>query len=132
MPDRMWNALTIAAVVIAANAGFAAEHTKDTLPQVKEALGNGKAVLVDVREKSEWNEGHLKQATLLPLSDLDSQIRSGAVAKSYAKDKVLYVHCAAGGRCLQAADSLKKAGYDVRPLAQGYDELVKNGFPVAK
>ena len=111
---------------------WAAEHTKDSLDQVKKSLADGKAVLIDLREKDEWKDGHLQDATLLPLSELPGAVKSGQVAKQYPKTKIIYAHCAAGGRCLAAADELKKAGYDVRPLKQGYDELLKNGFPKAK
>ena len=45
-------------------------HTKDTLDMVKKALAENKAVLIDVREKSEWDQGHLQGAKLLPLSSL--------------------------------------------------------------
>ncbi len=45
----------------------AAEHTKDSLDTVKKRLKNEKAVLIDVRELSEWDAGHLKDAKLVPL-----------------------------------------------------------------
>ena len=54
------------------------------------------------------------------------------LAKSLAKDKVIYVHCQAGGRCKKAADILAKAGYDVRALKPGFPDLAKAGFPTAK
>ena len=44
----------------------AQEHTKDSLEQVKKALADKKAVLIDVREKTEWDKGHPK-TLLLPL-----------------------------------------------------------------
>lgn len=110
----------------------AAEHTKDSLDQVRKALADNKAVLIDVREVDEWQDGHLKEATNLPLSELPKALKSGDVTTKYPKTKIVYTHCAAGGRCLNAAEELKKAGYDVRPLAQGYDELLKNGFPKAR
>jgi len=118
-------------VGLAATFAAAAEHTKDSLDQVRKSLADGKAVLIDVRDADEWKEGHLKDATLLPLSELPEAVKSGKVAKQYPKTKIIYAHCAAGGRCLKAADELKKAGYDVRPLKQGYDELLKSGFPKA-
>jgi rhodanese-related sulfurtransferase len=37
-----------------------------------------------------------------------------------------------GGRCLEAAALLAPLGYDVRPLAQGYPDLVEAGFPSVK
>ena len=56
----------------------AQEHTKDSLDTVKKALAAKKAVLLDVREKSEWDAGHLKDARLLPLKDgYSSLLKSG-------------------------------------------------------
>jgi len=110
----------------------AAEHTKDTLDTVKKALADDKAVLLDVREKSEWDDGHLKDAKLLPLSVLKEGAKAEDVAKVAPKDKIIYCHCGSGARCLKAADELKKLGYDVRPLKPGYMDLLKAGFAPAK
>lgn len=107
----------------------AAEHTKDSLETVKKNMAAKKAVLVDVREKSEWNDGHLRDAALLPLSEIPAKVSGKMLEKQFPKGTVLYLHCAFGGRCLQAADLLKNSGYDVRPLREGYDALLKNGFP---
>ena len=115
----------LAAVLPLAQAG---DHTKDTPQEVKKALADDKAVLLDVREKGEWDAGHLKDARLLPLSDLEAGIKPDELAKKVPKGKVVYCHCAAGGRCLDAADVLKKFGYDVRPLKPGYKDLLKAGF----
>ena len=130
--SRTRTALFSLLIGLSAAVAMAAEHTKDTLEQVKKGLADGKAVLIDCREADEWDDGHLKDAKPLPLSELPEAIKSGKVAKEYPKTKAIYAHCAAGGRCLKAAEELKKAGYDVRPLSQGYDELLKNGFPKAK
>ncbi|MBA4067605.1 MAG: rhodanese-like domain-containing protein [Isosphaera sp.] len=122
--------LCCAAVGLAAPAP-AAEHTKDSTDAVKKAVADGKAVLVDVREKAEWDDGHLKDAKLLPLSVLQAGAKAEDVAKVAPKDKIVYLHCAAGGRCLKAADALAKLGYDVRPLKPGYADLLKAGFEAA-
>ena len=110
----------------------AADHTKDTPEEVKKALADGKAVLLDVREKSEWDDGHLKDAKLLPLSTLKAGAKAEDVAKVAPKDKIVYCHCGSGVRSLKAADELKKLGYDVRPLKPGYKELLKAGFEQAE
>ncbi len=110
----------------------AADHTKDTTEEVKKALTDGKAVLLDVREKSEWDDGHLKDAKLLPLSILKGGAKAEDVAKVAPKDKIIYCHCGSGVRCLKAADELKKLGYDVRPLKSGYKDLLKAGFAQAE
>ena len=110
---------------------FAVEHTKDTPDTVKKALADKKAVLLDVREQAEWNAGHLQGAQLLPLSKLKGDDIK-ALLKDLPKDKPIYAHCKAGGRCLQAAEILIKQGYDVRPLKQGYADLLEAGFSKAK
>jgi rhodanese-related sulfurtransferase len=109
-----------------------ADHTTDTPEEVKKALAAGKAVLLDVREQEEWDEGHLKDAKLLPLSTLKGGAKAEDVAKVAPKDKIVYVHCASGRRVLKAADELKTLGYDVRPLKLGYKDLLKAGFEPAE
>lgn len=110
----------------------AADHTKDTPEEIKKALADGKAVLLDVREKDEWDDGHLKDAKFLPLSSLKSGAKAEDVAKVAPKDKIIYCHCGSGIRSLKAADELKKLGYDVRPLKPGYKDLLKAGFEQAE
>jgi phage shock protein E len=122
---------SILLATLAGNAGWSAEHTKDSLDAVSKALTDKKAILLDVREQSEWDDGHLKQAVLLPLSVLDAGADAKTVGKVLSKDKVIYIHCHSGRRCLKAADILDKQGYDVRPLKAGYPDLLKAGFPRA-
>lgn len=108
-----------------------AEHTKDSPEEVHKAVAEKKAVLVDVREEGEWADGHLKLAIALPLSKL-KDVKAEDLAKTIRKDLPVYLHCASGKRCLKAADKLKELGYDVRPLKDGYNDLLKAGFEKAK
>jgi phage shock protein E len=110
----------------------AAEHTKDTLETVKKKVTDKEAVLVDVREQSEWDDGHLRDAQLLTLSRLRKGVPDEELAKLLPKNKPVYLHCKAGARCLLAGEILEKAGYEVRPLRPGYEDLLKAGFPQAK
>lgn len=122
-------ALALAPLALAALAGaLAAQHTADNLDTVKKALSDGKAVLVDVRESDEWKDGHIKGAKHLALSDLKAAGGADKAKKVLPEKGVVYLHCAAGKRCLAAAELLKKQGYDVRPLKDGFSALVKNGF----
>ena len=109
----------------------AADHTKDTTEVIMKAIADDKAVLLDVREKSEWDDGHIKVAKFLPWSMLKAGAKAEDVAKIITKDKIVYCHCASGIRSLKAADELKKLGYDVRPLKPGYEDLLKAGFAQA-
>ncbi|HEX5447414.1 MAG TPA: rhodanese-like domain-containing protein [Pirellulales bacterium] len=127
-----------AAIAIACLAGTAtaAEHTKDSLDTVKANLAKKKAVIIDVREPAEWKRGHLAAAQLVPLSQLKRLASDDAakqkLEKSLPKDVIVYCHCGSGVRVLPAADILGKLGYDIRPLAAGFDDLREAGFPVAK
>ena len=108
-----------------------AEHTKDSLDVVKQAVAEQKAIIVDVREPDEWQEGHIQGARLLPLSVLEKGVNPQELARVLPKDKIIYCHCLMGGRCVDAAAILAPLGYDVRPLKPGYPQLVKAGFPAA-
>ena len=63
--------------------------------------------ILDVREQVEWNEGHIPDATLLPLADLPSRIAEVAPDR----DAPLLVHCAVGARSLRASAWLIQHGY---------------------
>src|SRR5579863_9106025 len=109
------------------------EHTKDPLDVVQAGVAKKVALIVDVREKSEWDAGHLEGALLLPLSWLREGAKDEKFADRLAQklpaEKILYTHCRSGKRTLVAAGILRKYGYDVRPLKQGFDELLEAGFP---
>lgn len=110
----------------------AADHTTDSIEEVKKSVTERKAILVDVREATEWNDGHLKDAKHLALSDLKAGVAPEKLKALLPPGSVVYLHCASGRRCLTAADLLKKQGYDVRPLKDGYESLLKAGFEKAK
>ena len=126
---HMFTRILTALVILGSTA--MAQHTTDTLDQVKAGLSEKKAVLIDVREQDEWNAGHLKAASLVPLSELKVGIAEAELAKKIPKDKVVYCHCRSGGRVIPASEILKKLGYDVRPLKSGYQDLVNSGFEKA-
>ena len=111
------------------------QHTKDSIEKVKNLVKEKKAILIDVREKKEWDAGRLKEARLIPLSVLKSETPADEirklVPKDLPKDTILYIHCASGFRCLDAAPLLRKLGYEVRALPVGYKDLLKAGFEQA-
>ncbi|MGD9649105.1 MAG: rhodanese-like domain-containing protein [Pirellulales bacterium] len=132
--DTLVIALLMGFVALSARAAEVDEdgHTTDSLATVQQNLADEDAVLVDVREQGEWKKGHLDGALFLPLSRLAKQHDAATLAKQLDKKKIVYAHCASGHRCKLAADILRDAGYDVRPLKQGYQQLVKEGFAPAE
>jgi len=119
-------------ILIVGSTAAAADITTDTLQTVKERIDGKKAVLVDVREKDEWDKGHIDGTIFLPLSELRKPDKTAALLKDVPKDKIVYTHCMVGYRSRRAADVLQREGYDVRALKEGYPELLKAGFPDAK
>jgi rhodanese-related sulfurtransferase len=107
-------------------------HTVDSLDIVKKRLKAKEAALIDVREPAEWKQGHLEQANLVPLSAIRGGELTTEMKKALPKNKPIYLHCRSGGRVLIAFKFLKKEGYDIRPLQDGYEDLVEAGFKKAQ
>ena len=107
-------------------------HTSSTPAEVAAYVAAGTASLVDVREADEWDDGHLAAASLVPLSDLKAKAADPAFAAELAeklpKDKPVFTHCKSGGRCILAAEPLRRLGYDVRPMKEGYADLIEGGY----
>jgi molybdopterin/thiamine biosynthesis adenylyltransferase/rhodanese-related sulfurtransferase len=83
--------------------------------------------VVDVRERDEWEEGHLPAAIHIPRGSLESRIEQAVPSR----ETPVLVYCAAGNRSAFAAKTLGELGYgDVRSLAGGFTDWKRNGFHV--
>jgi len=98
-----------------------------SIEQVKDALANaGEYVLLDVREKEEYREGHLDGALSLPRGFLE--IRAEQALTDRAAPIIAY--CAGGTRSLLAARVLKEMGYgNVVSMSGGYTAWKNAGYP---
>src|SRR3954464_12248166 len=96
--------------------------------QVSEHLGNG-IVLVDVRESTEWDAGHIPGAKHVPRGYLESRIE-GAVGTDRGQEIVLY--CASGQRSALAAHTLTdELGYtNVKSMTGGITLWKDRGYKV--
>jgi len=115
-----------------ASSGTATANSADDIGAAVKAVAAGEAILMDVREQSEWDEKHLEGAILVPMSAIDSDTAVLESTEGVDKTKTIYTHCAVGMRASIVADSLKEKGYNVKALKFSFDELVENGFNVAK
>ena len=77
-----------------------------------QALKSNAAVLVDVREPSEWTSGVAHQAALLPLSDLAGAREQWQNFLTKHRTKKILLYCQSGSRSGQAAAHLRREGYD--------------------
>lgn len=83
-------------------------------------LKSGNAVIVDVREKDEWDEEHIPDAVHLSRGTIELDIEE----KVPDLNQVIITHCGGGGRSALAAESLKRMGYkNVRCMAGGLQSL---------
>lgn len=65
-------------------------------------------LILDVRTKEEYEEGHLKYAVSLPLSDIQ---KDTSILDEF-KDKPIILYCRSGSRSGQAGNILLKAGFN--------------------
>jgi len=65
-------------------------------------------ILLDVREQDEWQRGHAKGATHIPMGEVPARL--GEIDS----DAELFVVCQAGGRSLRVAQFLQRHG--LRPV----------------
>ena len=100
------------------------DSTEVTPKAASDALANG-AVLIDVREKSEYDDVRIPGSVLIPLGDLPARLAE------VPADRDIYVHCRMGGRSARAVDYLRAFG---RPnsynVTGGLDAWEAAGLPV--
>ncbi len=101
----------------------------DLLPQTesyrqgsfKDGVADG-SVLLDVRNQSEWDEGHVPGAVHIPLGYLRDRV------SEIPRDRTIAIYCEAGGRSPIAASVLQAAGINnVVDLEDGYDGYLRSG-----
>src|SRR5436853_2387481 len=89
-------------------------------------LNSGEAVIVDVRDKDEWDEGHIPGATHMSRGTIEFDIEE----KVPDPNAMIICHCGGGGRSALAAESLQKMGYkNVHSMAGGFRAWKAAGLP---
>ncbi len=95
--------------------------------ELKDKLASDpKAVLIDVREESEFAAGHVPNAVHLSKGILERDIETRYPDPS----TTLYLFCGGGYRSALAADSLRKMGYlQVTSVDGGWKAWTDAGYP---
>ncbi len=90
---------------------------REVSPQEVDALPVGGAAIIDVRETSEWEQGHLPGARHISKSYIEQEIE-GVVPD---RDAPVILYCAGGIRSLFAAQTMREMGYtDVASMSGGF------------
>ncbi|MBI2511847.1 MAG: rhodanese-like domain-containing protein [Opitutae bacterium] len=121
----------LAALFLAsALATFAAEVARIAPADAAKLLAGGHAVLVDVREVSEWlDTGVAAPAVLLPKSDFDAeQFEWKPFLEKTPKSTTLVLYCRTGKRAGLIGAALADKGYKV-VNAGGFKEWTDAGLP---
>lgn len=72
--------------------------------------------ILDVREYSEFESGHISGVKHVPLGELDSRL------EELPKEKEIYVYCQSGRRSEIAVSILNDKGFSAKNLTEGYSE----------
>ena len=101
-----------------------------TIEQMRERLAaNPKAVLMDVREDLEWQNGHPKEAVHLGKGVFERDIE-----KLFPDPQTeIIMYCGGGYRSVLTCDVARRMGYkNVSSVIGGYKALVAANWPLAK
>ena len=98
--------------------------TRISAQEAKEMLDNG-AAIIDVREKYEYDAGHVPGAALIPVNTVYAR------REELPKDKDLILICAVGQRSVLAAEMAAAAGLTrLFNLEGGTEAWIRAGQPV--
>jgi rhodanese-related sulfurtransferase len=87
------------------------------------AVDNG-AFVLDVREPSEFESGHVASSQLIPLGDLPQRLGE------LPTDRTLHVICRTGNRSAHAVQLLDRVGLDAVNVAGGTVAWAQAGRPL--
>lgn len=88
-------------------------HLAISVTDADQRLADGDAVLIDVREPDEWQQGHVPGATHIPLAQLSARLAG------LPRDRDILLVCRSGNRSGVAQDLLARAGFERAINVQG-------------
>ena len=97
-------------LVLTGCGGTAMENTYQQITQeeAKDMMDAGDVVVLDVREQSEFDAGHIPGAVLLPVGTITKDTAAAVIPEP---DTVVLVYCRSGNRSKTASRALVKLGY---------------------
>ena len=108
----------------------AKQQIKEIAPnQVQEKLRNQEPFhIIDVREESEWAQGHLPNSIHLSKGVIERDIEK-IIPNT---DAPIVLYCGGGYRSALAATNLQKMGYtNIKSMAEGYRGWLNAGYNIS-
>jgi len=103
--------------------GFKSLSVEDTAQSIKDDL-----IIIDVREQDEYDQAHLENAILVPLSTVTAE----KINELNPTNKTILIHCRSGKRSKVAANVLLSQGYsgEILELDEGINAWIESEQPV--
>lgn len=95
-----------------------------TIDELEQAIKNG-AHLIDVREKWEFDSGHVPNAHHIPLQMIPESMNA------LPKGQHIFIICQSGGRSMKAANYLQSQGFETLSVSGGTGQWIAAGKPVS-
>lgn len=85
-------------------------------------------MIIDVREQDEFDQAHLENAILVPLSTVSAE----KINELNPTNKTILIHCRSGKRSKVAANVLLSQGYsgEILELDEGINAWIESDQPV--
>lgn len=103
--------IILAAVLLLSGCGGADNgntYQQISQEEAKEMMGSQELIILDVREQSEYDSGHIPGAVLLPVGSIDQDTAAAVIPD---KDSTVLVYCRSGNRSKTASAALAELGY---------------------
>lgn len=102
-------------------------YTSLDTEKAKDMLEHQNILIIDVRNKDAYNEGHINGAKNIPLDQLDKRMTK------LSRDKDIVVYCQTGSRSIRAIRKLEIAGFTrLYHMHQGLRGWKNLGYPYGK
>ena len=108
-----WMLICVLAALVGLNGCAAPEPAEAAYRQIsqeeaKEMMDTETVIILDVREQSEFDAGHIPGAVLLPVGTITEETAANVIPE---KDSVVLVYCRSGNRSKTASQTLAELGY---------------------
>lgn len=107
------------------------EERKYTSLKTDEALdfikNNSNSIIIDVRDKGEYESEHIRGAKNIPLNDIEKKIGG------FPRNRPIIVYCKSGAQSIRAIRKFEVAGFDqLYHLHQGLRDWKIKDYPTVK
>lgn len=109
--SKMFGIILLVMVLLMAGCGKTTvenQYQQISQEEAKNMMDTQEVIVLDVREQSEFDAGHIPEAVLLPVGTITEATAAAVIPE---KDSVVLVYCRSGNRSKTASQALVDLGY---------------------